>query len=116
MTRATISIKRKNGVYDQLWYVNSDGYPSGLGSEIFSLLKTVDDIERAVVIFRSAGSVLETAFTILETDSIESILKQGNDYSYVLNEETGKWGFYRYREDKIYDLEEELKALDEIEE
>ena len=113
MTRATISIKRTNGIYDQLWYVNSDGYPSGLGSEIFSLLKTVDDIERAVVIFRSAGSVLETAFTIGETDTIESILNQSNDYSYVFDEETGKWGYYRYREDKLFDLKEELKALEE---
>jgi len=111
MTRATITIKRTNGIYDQLWYVNSDGYPSGLGSDIFSFLKTVDDIERAVVIFRRAGSVLETAFTIGETDSIESILNQSNDYSYVLDEETGKWGYYRYEEDKLYDLEEKLKAI-----
>ena len=115
MTRATITIKRTNGVYDQLWYVNSDGYPSGLGSDIFSFLKTVDDIERAVVIFRRAKcqSTLETAFTIGETDSIESILNQSNDYSYVLDEETGKWGYYRYGEDEIYDLEEKLKALEE---
>jgi len=111
MTRGTISIKRTNGIYDQLWYVNSDGYLAVLGKEIFSFLKTVDDVERAVVIFKKAKcySTLETAFTIGETESIQPILAQCNDYSYVLNEETGRWGFYLYKEDRLYDLEEKLK-------
>jgi hypothetical protein len=110
MTKATISIKRKDGLYCQLWYVNSDGYPSGLGKEIFENLKTGNDVERAVVIFkRKCDSFLETNFTLGEVDSIEPILAQYNDYSYVLDEETGKWGFYRYKENRIYDLELELK-------
>ena len=115
MTRGTISIKRKNGTYDQLWYVNSDGYPSVLGNEIFTFLKNGDDFERAAAIFKKAKcySTLETAFTIGETNSIQPILAQCNDYSYVLDEETGKWGFYNYREEKLYDLEEELKNLSE---
>ena len=117
MTRGTISIKRTNGIYDQLWYVNSDGYPAVLGKEIFTFLKTGDDIERAVVIFKKAKcqSTLETAFTIGETESIQPILAQCNDYSYVFDEETGKWGFYNYREDKLYDLEEELKDVEAFE-
>ena len=32
-----------------------------------------------------------------------------NDYSYVLDEETGKWGFYAYKKDELQDLEETLK-------
>ena len=110
MTKGTISIKRKNGVYDQLWYVNSDGYLAVLGKEIFNNLKTVDDVERAVVIFRRAKccSWLETAFTLGEVESIEPILAQYNDYSYVLDEETGKWGFYSYNKNKLHGLEEEL--------
>ena len=82
MTRGTITIKRKNGVYDQLWYVNSDGYPAVLGKEIFTYLKTVDDVERAPMIFRKAkcDSFLETDLVIGETDSIHSILKQNNDF------------------------------------
>ena len=72
-------------------------------------MKTVDDVERAVVIFRKAEcSWLETSFTIGETDSIESILEQYNDYSYVLDEETGRWGYYAYEENQLYDLEETL--------
>jgi hypothetical protein len=108
MTKGTITIKRKNGIYDQLWYVNSDGYPAVLGEEIFNNLKTVDDVERAVVIFNRAKccSLLETAFTLGEVDSINPILAQHNDYSYVLDEETGKWGFYRYKEDKWHNLKE----------
>jgi len=112
MTKGTITIKRLNGVYDQLWYVNSDGYPQGgLGEEIFKNLKTVDDVERAVVIFRKAEcrSSLETNFTLGEVKSIEPILTQYNDYSYVLDEETGKWGFYEYGTNKLHDLETELK-------
>ena len=111
MTRATITIKRINGIYDQLWYVNSDGYPRVLGNEIFTNLKTADDVERAVVIFRKAKcySTLETNFTIGETKFIKHILDQYNDYAYVLNEETGKWGFYEFDENKLYDLEETLK-------
>jgi hypothetical protein len=112
MTRATITIKRLNGLYCQLWYVNSDGYPKdGLGQEIFENLKTVDDVERAVVIFQKAKchSTLETNFTLGEVESIEDILEQINDYSYVLDEATGKWGFYEYKENKIYDLEIHLK-------
>jgi len=50
MTKGTITIKRKNGIYDQLWYVNADGYP------------------------------------------LQAILDQYNDYAYVLDEETGRWG------------------------
>jgi hypothetical protein len=117
MTKATISIKRKNGLYCQLWYVNSDGYPSGLGKEIFENLKTVNDVERAVVIFKEkCDSFLETNFTLGELDSIEPILRQYNDYSYVLDEETGKWGFYEYKENKIYDLEVELNKEETEEE
>jgi hypothetical protein len=110
MTRGTISIKRKNGVYDQLWYVNSSGYPAVLGKEIFVNLKTVDDVERAVVIFNNAEccSQLETNFTLGKIESIEPILAQYNDYSYVLDEETGTWGFYRYKEDKLHNLEEKI--------
>ena len=115
MTRGTISIKRKNGTYNQLWYVNSDGYPAVLGNEIFTFLKNGDDFERAAAIFKKGEcySTLETARTIGETDSIQPILKQNNDYSYVLDEETGKWGYYIYRKEKLYDLEEELKNLSE---
>ena len=111
MTRATISIKRKNGIYDQIWYVNSDGYLAVLGKEIFNFLKTVDDVERAAVIFKKQRgySTLETNFTIDETDSIESILAQHNDYSYILDEESGKWGYYNYNDRELYDLEEDLK-------
>ena len=111
MTRATISIKRTNGIYDQLWYVNSDGYPAVLGRDILDYLKTGDDFERAVSIFNKAKclSTLETAFTIGETESLQDILAQYNDYSYILDEETGKWGFYVYKEEKLYDLEEKLK-------
>ena len=110
MTKGTITIKRKNGIYDQLWYVNADGYPSGLGKEIFKNLKTVDDVERAVIVFRNArcGSVLETCFTIGETKSLQAILNQYNDYAYVLDEETGRWGYYSYRNDTLVDLEEKL--------
>jgi len=115
MTKGTITIKRKNGIYDQLWYVNSSGFPAVLGEEIFKNLKTVDDVERAVIVFRKAkcGSVLETSFTIGETKSIRSILEQYNDYSYVLDEETGRWGFYSFNKDKLYDLEEKLKKESE---
>jgi hypothetical protein len=62
------------------------------------------------VIFRKVKgrSVLETNFTIGEPKSIQPILAQYNDFSYVLNEETKKWGFYMYNDDKLYDLEEEL--------
>ena len=109
MTRATITIKRKNGIYDQLWYVNSDGYPASLGIEIFCNLKTVDDIERAVIIFRKCRSVLETCFTLGEVESIAPILKQINDYSYVFDEETGKWGFHCMNHEEFYDLEKELE-------
>ena len=111
MTRATITIKRKNGIYDQLWYVNSDGYPDLLGKEIFDNLKTVDDVERAVVIFNRADciSTLETSFTLGEVESINPILEQNNDYSYVLDEETGKWGFYPYKHNNLCNLEEELE-------
>ena len=110
MTKGTISIKRKNGIYDQLWYVNSGGYPASLGKEIFNNLKTVDDVERAAVIFNKSecGSELETSFTLGKIESIKPILAQHNDYSYVLDEETGKWGFYRYKEDKWHNLEEKL--------
>ena len=110
MTKGTISIKRKNGIYDQLWYVNSDGYPAVLGKEIFDNLKTVDDVERAVVIFNNAEccSELETTFILGKVEAIESILAQYNDYSYVLDEETGKWGVYRYNEDKLHYLEEKI--------
>ena len=110
MTKGTISIKRKNGIYDQLWYVNSSGYPAVLGEEILNNLKTVDDVERAVVIFDKAEccSQLETSFTLGEVESIKPILAQYNDYSYVMDEETGKWGFYRYKEDKWYNLEEKI--------
>ena len=108
MTKGTISIKRKNGIYDQLWYVNSSGYPAALGKEIFNNLKTVEDVERAVVIFDKAEccSQLETEFTLGKVESIKPILEQYNDYSYVLDEETGKWGVYRYEEDKWHNLEE----------
>ena len=111
MTRGTITIKRKNGVYDQLWYVHSDGYPEVLGIEIFTNLKTVDDVERATVIFRKADciSFLQTSCTIGETDSIKPILAQHNDFSYVLDEDTGKWGYYEYKHEKLHDLEEILK-------
>ena len=110
MTRATITIKRKNGIYDQLWYVNSEGYLSVLGKEIIDNLKTVDDVERAVVIFKKAKcySVLETNYTLGEVESIEPILEQYNDYSYVLDENTGKWGFYMYKKDKLHNLEEKI--------
>ena len=113
MTRATITIKRKNGIYDQLWYVNCDGYPSGLGKEIYANLKTVDDVERAVVLFKECTSWLETSFTLGEVHSIKPILEQPNDYAYVLDEETGKWGYYAYHENKLYSLEEELLREEE---
>jgi hypothetical protein len=29
----------------------------------------------------------------------------------VLDEETGKWGFYVYKEEKLFDLEEKLKKI-----
>jgi len=118
MTRATISIKRESGIYDQIWYVNSSGYPEVLGKEIYTHLKTVDDVERAVVIFRKANcqSVLETNYTIGETDYIEDILNQCNDYSYVLDEESGKWGFYVYEKTKLFDLVERLEEEEEEEE
>jgi hypothetical protein len=112
MTRATITIKRRNGLYCQLWYVNSDGYPkNGLGQDIFENLKTVDDVERAVAIFKKTGcAVLETGLTLnKDVNSIEPILEQCNDYSYVLDEATGKWGFYKYKENKLYDLKTVLK-------
>ena len=118
MTRATITIKRKDGVFDQLWHVNSDGYPEGgLGEEIFANLKTVNDIERAIIIFRKADcfSRIETSFTIGETDNIQNIIKQYNDYSYVFDEETGKWEYYFFDEGP-YDLEEALKKEEEEEE
>ena len=44
MTRATISIKIESGIYDQIWYVNSSGYPEVLGKDIYTHLKTVDDV------------------------------------------------------------------------
>jgi len=111
MTRATISIKRKNGIYDQLWYVNSSGHPHLLGNEIFNNLKTADDVERAVPIFkkRKCYSELETSFTLGEVESIKPILAQHNDYSYIIDEETGKWGFYRYREEQWNNLEEHIE-------
>jgi len=114
MTKATISIKRKSGIFDQLWYVNSDGHPDNLGKDIFDNLKTVDDVERATIVFRNAksDSRLETNFILGEVKSIKSILKQYNDYSYVLDEETGKWGFYEYECDELHDLEEELRTIE----
>ena len=118
MTKGTITIKRLNGVYDQLWFVNSDGYPQdGLGEEIFKKLKTVDDVERAAVIFKKAkcSSCLETNFILGEVKSIKPILAQNNDYSYVLDEETGKWGFYEYKTNKLHDLETELNEENEDE-
>jgi len=110
MTRATISIKRKSGKYDQLWFVNSDGYPDVLGKDIYKNLKTVDDVERAHIVFRNAKcrSELETNYVLGEVESLEPILKQYNDYSYVLDEETGKWGFYKYTRSQLHDLETEL--------
>ena len=110
MTRGTISIKKKDGSYNQLWYVNSDAYLTGLGKEIFDNLKTVDDIKRAVDIFEKAkcSSWLETDLVLGEVESIDHILEQYNDYSYVLDEETEKWGFYKYAKNKLYILEEEL--------
>jgi len=110
VTRATITIKRKNGKYDQLWYVNHDGYPDGLGKVLLDTLKTVDDVERAHIVFRKArkGYTLETNYILGEVKSIEPILKQINDFSYVFDEETGKWGFYEYSSDELHDLEEEL--------
>ena len=42
------------------------------------------------------------------TISIKPILAQYNDYSYMPDEETGKWGFYRYKEEKWYNLEENI--------
>jgi hypothetical protein len=112
MTSGTISIKRKSGNYDQLWYVNSDAYPDGLGKEILDNLKTADDTERASVIFKKAqcSSRLETELILEEeTESIADILHQYNDYSYIFDEETAKWGFYEGKKNKLHDLEEELK-------
>jgi hypothetical protein len=51
---------------------------------------------------------LETDFILGEVESIEPILEQFNDYSYILDEETGKWSFYKYNKNDLYDLEEEL--------
>ena len=98
MTKGTISIKRKNGKYYQLWYVNSDGYPEKLGKDILDNLKTLEDTEKAAIIFEKAkcDSFLETDFVLGEVESIEPILEQFNDYSYILDEETGKWSFYKY--------------------
>jgi len=114
MTRATITIKRKNGKYDQLWYVNSDGYPDWLGKAIMKNLKSVDDVERAHIIFRNARArcVLETNYVLGEVASINPILEQNNDYSYVLDEETGKWGYYDDNPEELYDLEEVLRSID----
>ena len=116
MTRGTISFKRKDGGYCQLWYINSDGYLQILGKEIYKNLKTVEDIKQAVYIFiqEKCISRLETDFTLGETESIENILKQCNDYSYVMDEETLKWGFYMYNKPKLHDLEKELKEINEI--
>jgi hypothetical protein len=47
--------------------------------------------------------------------SIKPILEQHNDYSYVLDETTGKWGFYEYKKNKIYDLETALRKEEEEE-
>ena len=112
MTKGTITIKMKNGKYNQLWYVNSDGYPEHLGKHIFKNLKSADDIQRAAYIFRMAecNTLLETDL-ILESivETIEPILKQYNDYSYIFDEETEKWGFYQGNRPELYDLENELK-------
>jgi len=116
MAKGTITIKRSSGTYDQLWYVNSDGYPQGdLGEDIFKYLKTTNDVERAVVIFRKEEcySILETSLMFGEEKSIKPILNQGNDYSYVFDEKTGKWGFYEYKKNKLKDLEAELKKKDD---
>jgi hypothetical protein len=43
-----------------------------------------------------------------EVNSIEPILNQYNDYSYVLDEEAGRWGYYRYKENTLHDLLDEL--------
>ena len=111
MTRATITIKRKSGIYDQLWYINANGFPDALGKEIFTYLKTVDDVERAVVIFNKmkCRSYLETAFTLGEVETVQPILAQYNDYAYILDEETEKWGYYSYDRDQLHDLEDTLK-------
>jgi len=114
MTRGTITIKRTNGIYDQLWYVNADGYiKGGLGEDILKYLKTANDIERAIVIFGKAkrNHRLEIDLALGETDSIEPILKQYNDYSYVFDEKTEKWGFYKFKENKLHNLESEWKKI-----
>ena len=111
LTKGTLSIRKKNGNYSQLWYVNSDGYPKKLGKEILENLKTPEDIKQAYNIFTNAkcDSHLETDLVLGDTESIEPILRQYNDYSYVLDEETGKWGFYKYNINELHDLEDEIK-------
>ncbi|MDR2578807.1 MAG: hypothetical protein LBC70_08400 [Chitinispirillales bacterium] len=111
-TRATISIKRKEGGYQQLWYVNSDGSPKVLGQEIYNFLKTPDDVERAHAIFQNnkCGSFLETDFTLGKIENLGPILKQYNDYAYVLEEETGYWGLYEYDKNELFCLKEKISA------
>ena len=118
MTRGTISIKRKNGVFDNLWYSNSDSYlTNGLGEQIFNNLKTVDDIEKAPIIFRKSecGRVLDTSGTIGLTDNIQDIIDKYNDYSYIFDEENEKWEYY-YFENGPHNLEEGLKNEEDEEE
>jgi hypothetical protein len=109
-TRATITIKRAEDVFDNLWYIHYDGYPSSLGVEIYENLKTVNDIERAHVIFRKndCSSILETSYTAGEVVSIGEILALFNDYSYVFDEETEKWSYYEFDRHEQFDLERSL--------
>jgi len=113
-TRATISIKRANdAVYNTLWYVHYDGYLSQLGREIFDNLKTVNDIERCPVIFKreECSSIVEIEYR--ETKNIQDILNQWNDYSYIFLEVFNVWIYYKYNEKIEFDLETNLKNLEE---
>jgi len=110
MTRATITIKEKNGLYNNLWYINNDGYIElGLGEEILKLLKTVDDIKNAPQIFKEHGIDLwtfENDFGLVckRTSFIKPILDRFNDYSYVFDEKTGKWGYYKFNHPTLHEL------------
>jgi len=112
-TRATITIKRAEDVYDNLWYIHSDGYLSVLGREIFENLRSVNDIERASVIFKNNDclSTLETSCVLGEVVSMGEILTQFNDYSYVFDEETEKWSYYMFDKHDQHDLGEGLSLL-----